>query len=106
MIQLALLALARELLTAPVSRVRSRDQNMVSVKKNTTTKEENLAPSTQKDRASMQWEDVQTKIAAHLFCVTVTSATAAPADDAAPQFFVPLSCRKLWVQEYLLVLSE
>ena len=53
MIQAALLALARELQTAPVSRVRSRDQNMASVKKNTTTKEENLAPSTQKDRASM-----------------------------------------------------
>ena len=54
MIQPGLLALARELQTAPVSRVRSRDQNMVSVKKkNTTTKEENLAPSTQKDRASM-----------------------------------------------------
>ena len=36
MIQPGLLALARELLTAPVPRVRSRDQNMASVKKKKT----------------------------------------------------------------------
>ena len=57
-------------------------------------------------RQAINGRKCKTKIAAHLFCVTVTSATAAPADDAAPQFFVPMSCSKLWVQEYLLVFSE
>ena len=53
MIQPGLLALARELQTAPVSRVRSQGPKHGVGEKNTTTKEENLASSTQKDRASM-----------------------------------------------------
>ena len=103
MIQPALLALARELQTAPVSRVRSRDQNKVSVKKKNKGRKLSIFDT---KRQGINGRKCKTKIAAHLFCVTVTSATAAPAEDAAPQFFVPVSCRKLWVQEYLLVLSE
>ena len=106
MIQPGLLALARELQTAPVSRVRSRDQNMVSVKKKHNNEGRKLSTFNTK-RQGINGRKCKTKIAAHLFCVTVTSAGAAPADDAAPQFFVPVSCSKLWVQKYCaLVFSE
>ena len=104
MIQPGLLALARELQTAPVSRVRSRDQNMASVKKKKHNNEgRKLSTFNNTKRQGINGRKCKTKIAAHLLCVTVTSATAAPADDAALQFFVPVSCSKLWVQEYFVL---